>query len=525
MIHRWKSSSSSKTSSPPRPSSLVSHSTTPSHSGDGRVLRVASSPTVSFRASSASHVPTPENETRALASLGVQCTLSLAQAVAEIAPVPCIGSLVGCLTAVFQAVERTRVNKTLNKIEERAQHYNQMNEVLNFLLYQDISDEIQSLFGDLDACLGMFSYATDIAQSQWISEFRANGHMKIDTIGRSSEQILQNTSKVVDALQRVLDDKSSILQAPATTTAATFDDAQRIVRTILAVTKLQLPPKLLLGRQCIPDTNIPIKTGITCDVYLASFLVGEKVAKKVFRIGMSDKAYVQKYATRFLRIASLWSDLRSDYTLPFYGIGMESFEQNDHFQLYMVSPLMKNFDAMAYLSKYRNNAGMKKNILRIITDAAKGLQYLHNRSHRGGAVLGGFGLTKALESVENTSLPPAVMTGRTESQRWLAPEMFEDDPPLRTPCDVWGWAMAALEIVSGSIPYHMHKQAMNIILKVNQGPPRRRDHPGFDIYAYRPDEMWTLLERCWAKEPENRPSMDEVVAELKKIGGMEERRA
>ncbi|CAE6385760.1 unnamed protein product [Rhizoctonia solani] len=613
-----KSSSSSKTSSPPRPSSLVSHSTTPSHSGDGRVVptnpsgggvpaievHAASSESLPAqpsrsRASSASHVPTPENETRALASLGVQCTLSLAQAVAEIAPVPCIGSLVGCLTAVFQAVERTRVNKdqwkllqgrcvmvmriagaqvmnnghhhypgleeaaklleeTLNKIEERAQHYNQMNEVLNFLLYQDISDEIQSLFGDLDACLGMFSYATDIAQSQWISEFRAvqkqesqqlehlknelgRMDMKIDTIGRSSEQILQNTSKVVDALQRVLDDKSSILQAPATTTAATFDDAQRIVRTILAVTKLQLPPKLLLGRQCIPDTNIPIKTGITCDVYLASFLVGEKVAKKVFRIGMSDKAYVQKYATRFLRIASLWSDLRSDYTLPFYGIGMESFEQNDHFQLYMVSPLMKNFDAMTYLSKYRNNAGMKKNILRIITDAAKGLQYLHNRSppvvhsgmrgdnvlitDSGGAVLGGFGLTKALESVENTSLPPAVMTGRTESQRWLAPEMFEDDPPLRTPCDVWGWAMAALEIVSGSIPYHMHKQAMNIILKVNQGPPRRRDHPGFDIYAYRPDEMWTLLERCWAKEPENRPSMDEVVAELKKIGGMEERRA
>jgi serine/threonine-protein kinase RIO1 len=124
-----------------------------------------------------------------------------------------------------------------------------------------------------------------------------------------------------------------ILQAPSTTTQASFDNAQQIVRTILAVTKLQLPPRLLLGRQCIPDTNIPIKTGLTCDVYLASFLGGEKVAKKVFRIGMSDKAYVEKYATRFLRIANLWCDLRSEYTLPFYGIGMESFEQNDHFQL------------------------------------------------------------------------------------------------------------------------------------------------------------------------------------------------
>ncbi|CCO36792.1 Serine/threonine-protein kinase TNNI3K [Rhizoctonia solani AG-1 IB] len=598
-------STSSKGDRSPRPSSLNSHTTAPSQSG-GLVPAInvhgASSESLPAqasrsRASSASHPPTPENETRALASLGVQCTLSLAQVVAEIAPVPCIGPLVGCLTAVFQAVERSRVNKdqwkllqgrcvmvmriagaqvtnnghhhypglkeaaeqleqTLKTIQERVEHYNQMNEVLSFLLYQTISDEIQSLFGDLDSCLGLFSYATDVAQAQWIAEFQAvqkqesqklehlktelgRMNMNIDAISSNSEQILLNTNRVVDALQRVLDDKSSILQAPSTTTQASFDNAQQIVRTILAVTKLQLPPRLLLGRQCIPDTNIPIKTGLTCDVYLASFLGGEKVAKKVFRIGMSDKAYVEKYATRFLRIANLWCDLRSEYTLPFYGIGMESFEQNDHFQLYMVSPLMSNFDAMTYLSKYRSSPGIKKGILRIITDAAKGLQYLHNRTppvvhsgmkgdnvlitDSGGAILGGFGLTKALESVENTKLPPAVMTGRTESQRWLAPEMFEDDPPLRTPCDVWGWAMAALEIISGSIPYHMHKQAMNIILKVNEGPPRRKDYAGFNRYAHRPDETWALLERCWAKEPESRPTMDEIVKELKGIAGMEER--
>ncbi|KAJ1305878.1 hypothetical protein OPQ81_010600 [Rhizoctonia solani] len=181
---------------------------------------------------------------------------------------------------------------------------------------------------------------------------------------------------------------------------------------------------------------------------------------------------------------------------------------------------------------------MKKSILRIITDAAKGLQYLHNRSppvvhsgmkgdnilttNSGGAVLGGFGLTKALESVENTKLPPAVMTGRTESQRWLAPEMFVDDPPLETPCDVWGWAMATLEIVSGSIPYYMHKEAMTIMLKVKEGPPRRKDYPGFNNYAYRPDEMWALLEYCWAEEPSKRPKMDEIVSKLKEIANTPE---
>lgn len=77
---------------------------------------------------------------------------------------------------------------------------------------------------------------------------------------------------------------------------ATYADAQKIVKTILTVTKLQLPPQILVGRQCILEANVPIKTGMTCDIYAASFLGGEKVAKKVFRIGMSEKEHVRKYA-------------------------------------------------------------------------------------------------------------------------------------------------------------------------------------------------------------------------------------
>lgn len=87
-----------------------------------------------------------------------------------------------------------------------------------------------------------------------------------------------------------------VLQNIGTTTMATYADAQKIVETILAVTELQLPPHILAGRQCIPDTNAPIRTGITCDIYAASFLSGEKVAKKMFRIGMSEKNHVRKYA-------------------------------------------------------------------------------------------------------------------------------------------------------------------------------------------------------------------------------------
>jgi hypothetical protein len=78
-------------------------------------LEVPSPRTSGFNTSprprSPSVLPPPDNESKALASLSTQCALSLATVVAELAPIPCIGILVGCLTVVFQAVEKSRVNK------------------------------------------------------------------------------------------------------------------------------------------------------------------------------------------------------------------------------------------------------------------------------------------------------------------------------------------------------------------------------------------------------------------------------
>ncbi|KAH7338431.1 kinase-like domain-containing protein [Rhizoctonia solani] len=542
------SSSPAQGDRPSRPASVA-----PSQSEDA-TMEEATDHTITIRTH---RDVTPENEHRALVSLGIQCALSIAEVAAELAPVPYIGPLVKCLTAVFQAVEKSKVNKeqwkllqgrcvmvlriagaqvtnnglqhyprgnegaemlreTLIKIQQRVQYYSQMSDTRAFFMSHAISEEIEGLFNELDTCLRMFSYATDVAQAQWVSEFRAVQQQE----AREIQLIRSEVGKVGANIEEVLNTNASVLQEQQpTTTMSDYVDAQQVVRIILSVTRLQLPPKLLLGRQCIPDNKVPIKTGLTCDIYLASFLGGEKVAKKVFRLGMSDKEYVEKYASRFLRIASLWCDLRSEYTLQFYGIGMEPLEMSGHFQLYMVSPLMKNFDAMTYLKQYRKNAGMRKSILRIITDAAQGLQYLHNLVV---PFWGGFGLTKALESIENSELPPAVMTGKTDSQRWMAPELFEEVPILETPCDVWGWAMAALEMISGSIPYHKHKQPMTIILQIAKGPPKREDHSEFNTYAYRPDEMWELLTRCWAVNPEDRPSMDEVVMRLRQIGKMPE---
>ncbi|KAG9083674.1 hypothetical protein FRC06_004421 [Ceratobasidium sp. 370] len=538
------------------------------------------------RPSSLSVVAPPENEARALMALGVHCALSLAEVAKELAPIPFIGPLVKSLTFVFQAVEKSQVNKeqwkllqgrcvmvmriagarvtnnggeqypglehasevlrnTIDQIGERAHHWNEMNWFAAFVQFQRISEEIGSHFSELDTCLNLFSFASDIAQEQWAGVFSAiqrdelaqlgqlremmeGLNLNLNLIGQTQDTIAMNTAKTLEMLGEVMNSQAEILQNRDTTSAAT-SNAQHIVQTIRTVTNLQLPAKLLLGRQCSPDGSAPIKTGKTCDVYAASFLTGEKVAKKVFRIGMSDKE------NRFLRDAELWATFKSEYTLTFYGIGMESFQGDQNFQLYMVSPLMKNLDAVTYLKQHKNNPGMKEGIMRIITDAAKGLQYLHNReppvvhsgirgdnilvTDSGGGILGGFGSTKALEAGTNPTTPPTVMTGDPDSQRWMAPEMFAEDlPVLRTASDVWGWAMAALELISGLVPYYEHKKSHTVMFDVRGNKrPTRAKHADFENYALKPDEMWALLGRCWEFEPEKRPTIDEVLVELKKM--------
>ncbi|KAF8601633.1 kinase-like protein [Ceratobasidium sp. AG-I] len=541
--------------------------------------------------------PITDNEARAQASLSTQRGISLGAAVQELAPIPGIGPLVEYLTLLFKAVEKTRVNKeqwellqgrcvmvmriagarvanhggnnypdieisaallkeTMTNIGQRATYYNDMHEIFALFQYQSISEEIRGYFEQLDVCLCTFSYASDVAQMQWIDEFSAiqGAELReleeickliiqlgenVDMIGVTNEQAKSMASQMEETLQKVLEDKAEIMRNQSTKTAA-YVDARRIIKTIRTVTKLQPSPHILQGEHCILESRVPIKTGLTCDIYAASFFGGGKVAKKIFRIGMSDEGGVRKHAGIFLRDAKVWWTFRCDYLLPFYGIGVETFEGDRHFQLYMLLPLMKNFDAATYLKQNRNNIGINQSIMHIITDAARGLQYLHKCkppvvhsgirgdniliTDSGGGVLGGFGLTKVLQSNAesgNEKIPPYVPKGWNDSQRWMAPECFEDEALLQTPADIWGWAMTALELISGKLPFFQNRHPQNVMLLISTGKkPSRQNYTEFDRYALRPDELWTLLEKCWAMSPADRPTIDQVVAELEVISGM-----
>ncbi|EUC58181.1 Serine/Threonine-kinase TNNI3K, partial [Rhizoctonia solani AG-3 Rhs1AP] len=332
----------------------------------------------------------------------------------------------------------------------------------------------------------MFSvlkFSASVAHAQWASDFEAVRKQEMDSVEHirdelanigvdlhsmdekidlmyqkveGIEQSMEMLKPLVPEINQLREALEKLLVPPPTPTSS---DAQKIVDTILSFTNLEVPLSLLLDRRCTVIPGALLEANDTCKVYPALLGNGEKVAKKVYRFEVLDRQVLNRDCMRFVRLAKLWCTLQSSYILPFYGIGMES--HNDDFRLYMVSPLMQNRDATIYLERNRDKPGMKANILQITTDAAIGLRYLHSLrpqvvhsgmkgsniliTDSGRGVLSGFGLTKAL-IVDLGPNRTVRLTGKPKKTRWMAPEMFQKDAALETPIDVWGWAMATLEV-------------------------------------------------------------------------------
>ncbi|KAG9122750.1 hypothetical protein FRC07_000735 [Ceratobasidium sp. 392] len=253
------------------------------------------------------------------------------------------------------------------------------------------------------------------------------------------------------------------------------------------------------------------------------------VVVKILRANLSGKDAAAMIKD-FQRRAELWYSLRSDYTLPFYGIG--KLEQNGQTQLYAASPYMKYGDAVQYHQKYPVPAAES---LLIALDAARGLLYLHepkrppiihlglctdniliNNSRQG--VLGGFGLIEAADGSPPSNYPGFL----NEMYRFLAPEQVMGTPTHKASADVWAWGMVALQLVGGRIPFYDSNDFRAAVLASGGARPERERYPRIGELPDR-DAFWQLLEQCWAQDEAKRPTMDEVVLRTKGMSKFDNR--
>ncbi|KAK1260111.1 Serine/threonine-protein kinase EDR1 [Acorus gramineus] len=214
----------------------------------------------------------------------------------------------------------------------------------------------------------------------------------------------------------------------------------------------------------------------------------------------------------------LWQRLRHPNIVQFLGV-------------------LKRSDRVIFLTEYLRNGSLydilKKNKrgldpLTAVTyalDIARGMNYLHQHKphaiiHRdltprnvlqdesGHLKVTDFGLSKIAQ--ENDSTGSYKMTGGTGSYRYMAPEVYRRESYGKS-VDVFSFALLVHEMVQGQ-PSNGRQSA--------EAVADRRAYEGSRpslSSAFYPEAIKTLLRECWHKDPQSRPSFEEIITQLEVI--------
>ncbi|KAJ7768398.1 kinase-like domain-containing protein, partial [Mycena metata] len=216
------------------------------------------------------------------------------------------------------------------------------------------------------------------------------------------------------------------------------------------------------------------------------------------------------------REAEIWAPLNHKNVVPFlgmaHGIGGPI----------LVSPLYELGHIGMFLAKRPevvNRAG-------ILLGVAAGLEYLHAHKivhgdlklqnvlvdESGTPFICDFGISKIINQHGFTTVGVGTLP-------YMAPELLipfdlgilKQQPSTTTATDVYSFGILALEILTseppkrGSVRFFMSAKDIGPDLS-----PKRVDY-GHSVIT---DEIWSVLEPCWAFEPQSRPAISEVRVQL-----------
>ncbi|KIO28412.1 hypothetical protein M407DRAFT_22459 [Tulasnella calospora MUT 4182] len=134
----------------------------------------------------------------------------------------------------------------------------------------------------------------------------------------------------------------------------------------------------------------------------------------------------------------------------------------------------------------------------------------------GEAELCDFGYAKVLGG-EPTGFTTSPNPGGTYP--YMSPEVLNGSEwELLTPAaDVFAMGSTILFVLSGKLAWYYVRSKAGLLGAVSNGIPAARDQYVLDGSPEAVDRLWELLERCWRLEPNNRPSSQEVLDELRAI--------